>query len=432
MNLAGLRADQAPPISAPLRFFLTAPLFAIFAGFLIFISDPSSLMSRFAPETIAITHAVTIGFLGFTMLGAMTQMLPVLAGVKIYKVKFVALFSYTLLVIGLIFMLFGLYFSKHTMSALGVIGLSIGFLTLLLPMIFALRSVDNFSSTVKAIAVSISFALISVILGAILLSAYATGSFSSMHTILANIHSVWAIFGFAGILIIGVAFQVLPMFYVAPRFKQFCKKRVVLLISSGLMLWALANLFFVEYAILTKIWIGLFFWAFSTTVWIKFNRRRRPITDVTVWYWRASTIYMTLGLFAWVIDSVVGDKYIVIVSVLIGGGFILSIMSGMLYKIIPFLVWFHLNAKGYMNIPTMNEMIDKKFAKIQFILYQISIIGFIFSYHYPYLLEYSALVFVLSMIILEYNIINPVLIYMKTIRTKPDFDMSSFKMEPNS
>jgi len=429
MNLTGLRADQAPPISAPLRFFLTAPLFAVFAGFLMFLSEPASLMSRFSSETIAIAHAITIGFLGFTMLGAMTQMLPVLAGVKIYKVKFVAFFSYISLVIGLIFMIFGLYFSKQTLSSLAVISLTIGFLTLLIPMIIALAKVENYSSTVKAIAVSISFAVISVVLGATLLSSYALGSFSSYHAIIANIHSVWAIFGFAGILIIGVAFQVLPMFYVAPRFKRFCKKRVVLLISIGLLLWLVSNIFYPEYSIFAKIWVGLFFWAFSTTIWIKLNRRRRPVSDITVWYWRAATIYMTLGLFSWVIDSVLDDKYIVEVSVLIGGGFILSIMSGMLYKIVPFLVWFHLNSRGYMNIPTMTEMIDKNLSKVQFILFQLSIIGFVLSYEFSYLMHYSALAFVFSMIVLEYNIINPTLIYIKTIKTKPDFDMSAFNME---
>lgn len=429
MELTGLNADQAPHISAPLRFFLTAPLFAIFAGFLIFISDASVLSSRFSPESIAIAHAITIGFLGFVMLGAMTQMLPVLAGVKIYKVEFITAFSHTLLVFGLIFMVFGLYFSKETLNALALISLTIGFLTLLIPMLVALSKVNNFSPTVKAITVSLVFAVMSVFMGAYLLAAYSTGSFSNYHNAIANVHSVWATFGFAGILIIGVAFQVLPMFYVAPRFKNFCKKRVVLLISIGLIMWLILNIVATEYSYIAKIWVGTFFWAFATTVWIKLNNRRRPITDVTVWYWRTSTIFMTLGLFAWVFNSFLDDAHIIAISIIIGFGFILSIMTGMLYKIIPFLVWFHLNAKGYMSIPTMNEMINKQSAKVQYLFFILSLIGFILSYFEPIFLEFSAFVFIVSMIILEYNIINPVLVYLRTIKTKPDFDMSAFNME---
>ena len=84
---------------------------------------------------------------------------------------------------------------------------------------------------------------------------------------IANVHSVWGIFGFGGILIIGVTFQVLPMFYVAPRFKQFCKQRVVLLISTGLIIWLFTSIFAESYSIIGKSWIALFFWAFSTTLW---------------------------------------------------------------------------------------------------------------------------------------------------------------------
>jgi hypothetical protein len=138
---------------------------------------------------------------------------------------------------------------------------------------------------------------------------------------------------------------------------------------------------------------------------------------------------MTLGAFAWSINDFLDEKYIVIVSILIGGGFIFSIMTGMLYKIVPFLVWFHLNAKGYMSIPTMNDMIDKRLSKAQFVLFMLSLVGFIFSFFIPSLMSVFALTFILSMAILEYNIASVVLIYYKTLKKKPDFDMSMFTMK---
>ena len=100
MDFNGLSVDQAPPISAPVRFFLTAPLFGILAGLLIFFSDSATLMNRYSIDSIVITHAMTIGFLSFIMLGAMTQMLPVLAGAKMPNVGFVTKYSHALLVIG--------------------------------------------------------------------------------------------------------------------------------------------------------------------------------------------------------------------------------------------------------------------------------------------------------------------------------------------
>lgn len=429
MDFDGLSVDQAPPISAPLRFFLTAPLFGVLAGVLILLSDAQTLSSRFSSDSIAITHAITIGFLSFVMLGALTQMLPVLAGVKIAKVDMVAKISHFFLLFGTLFMIFGLEygFSKLILSASLFLG--IGFLAMIISMLVGLKTVTNITPSVKAMIVSLVFALIIVLLGMHLLASHGTGKFSDLHVMFANIHSVWAIFGFAGILIIGVAFHILPMFYVAPRFKKFCKQKVVWLISTGLFLWLALNLYFESYAIVAKIWVALFFWAFATTVYLKLNARRRPISDVTVWYWRSAAIFMTLGAFAWAINDFYDEKYIVVVSILIGGGFIFSIMSGMLYKIVPFLVWFHLNAKGYMSIPTMNDMIDKRLAKTQFILFIISLVGFIISFFLPYLLVIFAITFIASMIILEYNIVIPVLIYAKIIKTKPDFDMSMFTMK---
>ena len=426
MNFNGLSIEQAPPISAPLRFYLTAPLFAIVAGLLILFSDSATLISRYSIDSITITHALTLGFLSFIMLGSLTQMLPVLAGVVIPKVNIMSKISYGLLVIGIILMLLGLSFDNSLLDILAIVSLGGGFLTMISVIGIAISKVKNFTATVKAMATSLFFAFFVVMMGLFLLYSYVDNSISYLRPLIANIHSVWAISGFGGILIIGVSFQVLPMFYVAPKFKQFCKKKVVWLISIGLFIWLGLNLFYESYSFLGKLWIAIFFWAFATTVWVKLNKRRRPISDVTVWYWRSSSIFLTLGSFLWIFDEYFKDEYIVMVAILIGGGFIMSIMIGMLYKVVPFLVWFHLNAMGYMSIPTINEMINKKLAKIQFILFITSLVGFIFAFYYPNVLSISAISFIVSMMILQYNVIAPVLIYSKTKKTKPDFDMSAF------
>ena len=426
MELSGLSTDQAPPISAPVRFFLTAPLFGVLAGLIIFFSDAATLMNRFSIESIVVTHAITIGFLSFIMLGSMTQMLPVLAGAKMPKVELVTLSSYILLVVGVISMLLGLSTGNTMLNIVAFIGLGGGFLIILTATVISLKTVSNFNATVKGISTSMVFAFLIVFMGLYLLYSYIANDIDATHMIVANVHSVWAVFGFAVILIIGVTFQVLPMFYVAPKFKKFCKRRVVWLISIGLIIWLILSAFYEEYTLFGKLWIAMFVWAFATTVWLKLSKRRRPISDVTVWYWRSASIFLTLGSFLWIFDEYFKHEYIVMVAILIGG-FILSIIIGMLYKIVPFLVWFHLNALGYMSIPTINEMINKNVATVQFVLFILSLIGFIFSFYMPSLLQISAVSFIISMVLLEYNVIAPILIYIKTKKTEPDFDMSMFE-----
>ena len=79
-ELSGLSLDQAPPISVPLRFFLTAPLFALSAALLLLWQGPDLFDSRWNPTTLAVTHLLTLGYLGIVMIGAILQMLPVVAG----------------------------------------------------------------------------------------------------------------------------------------------------------------------------------------------------------------------------------------------------------------------------------------------------------------------------------------------------------------
>ncbi len=426
MNFEGLSLEQAPPISAPLRFFLSAPIFGIIAGILILFSDQTMLLSRFSTQTILLTHILTIGFLALVMFGALVQMLPVLAGVNIPKASLFSAISHFFMTVGLFLMIAGMLLNIGKITLVSSLFLGIGFLAIILPMLYASKNIVSVTASARALITGLTIALVITLMGMHLLASHGLGKFSSTHLLFANIHSVFAIFGFAGVLIIGVAFQVLPMFYVAPRFKRFCKQKVVWLITSGLALWVVLNIFLPSFATVAKIWIALFFWAFSTTVFLKLRARRRPIKDTTIWYWYFASVSMTLGTFAWVIDDFLGEQYIVLVSILIGGGFILSIMQGMLYKIVPFLVWFHLNAKGYMNIPTMNEMVNKKLSLVQFALFAISMVGFLLSAFMPSLIAIFAITFILSMVLLEYNIILPVLVYGKTLKTKPEFDMSEF------
>ncbi len=416
LNFNGLSLDQKPPIWAPLRFFLTAPLFGVLAGILMLFSDTSILINRYSLDAIVTTHVITIGVFSFIMFGSLVQMLPLLSRTKITNVKLVTLISYFLLVFGLLAMTAVLKFDVKSLAHLSYISLGSGFFIMILSIAYSLRNIRDFNATIRGIITSLVFSIFIVIFGLLLLFEYANESFSEYHNLLANIHSVWAVFGFCGVLIIGIAFQVLPMFYIAPKFKQFCKKRVVYLITTGLILWLIANIYFVEYALYAKLWVAVFFWAFATTVWLKFNRRKKPKADVTVWYWRGASIFLTLGSFLWIFDEFFKHEYIVMVAILIGGGFILSIMLGMLYKIVPFLIWFHLDEKGYTDIPNIDDMMDKDLAKIQFVLLILSIIGFIFAFYMPKLLAPSASFFIISMLILEYVLLTPVLLYRRTIK----------------
>lgn len=83
MQLSGLSLNQAPPFSVPLRFFLTAPCLGIVSTLIWLWAGDMTLLSRWSPSLMALTHGVVLGVFASVMFGALQQMLPVLAGVTI-------------------------------------------------------------------------------------------------------------------------------------------------------------------------------------------------------------------------------------------------------------------------------------------------------------------------------------------------------------
>ena len=98
---AELSLDQAPPIGVPLRFFLTAPLFALAAALLLIWQGPDLLDSRWNPALLGATHLLTLGYMGLIMIGALLQILPVVAGTPMQHPALVASIVHTLGTVGI-------------------------------------------------------------------------------------------------------------------------------------------------------------------------------------------------------------------------------------------------------------------------------------------------------------------------------------------
>lgn len=424
----GLSLDQSPPFDSSARFFISAPVFIILAGLIMLFKDITLLRSD--PAVVALIHIFTLGVFTMVMFGAIQQMLPVLAGVKIAKAGFVAKSSHLFLLLGTTFFVIGFLFSMPSwimVSALTLLLLS--FLIILPSALFALKQVQKFSATVKAMSISMVSGLLTSVLGVWMLQNY-LGEYSSIHQSVMAIHMVVGIFGFAGILIIGVAFKVIPMFYVAPGFKNFCKRWVAVLIVAGMILWIVFTLYLPSYQWTGILVLTTFFTAFSTTVILKLNQRRRPVSDITVWYWRLSGVSLFIGMFVLMANGFVESDLDPFVAALLGGGFLLSVLTGMLYKIVPFLVWFHLNAKGHFEIPTMREMLSSKMTNIQFAFHILSFVFVMLAAFYPFAIKVSGVFFILSGTLIILNLLNAAKVYHKMKDIDP---MLAFTMpKPNT
>ena len=95
-----LSYDRSPPIAAPFRFFLTAPFFGVAAGVLLVVSGQNVFLSRWTPEALALTHLITVGFMLQVMLGALVQVLPVVAGANLHQPSRIAAIVHLLITAG--------------------------------------------------------------------------------------------------------------------------------------------------------------------------------------------------------------------------------------------------------------------------------------------------------------------------------------------
>lgn len=82
--MAKIAIDRAPPTALPRRFLLSSPAWVAFAGALLLWQGESALQSRWAPATLALVHALTLGAWGNAMSGSLLQFLPAAAGVRVH------------------------------------------------------------------------------------------------------------------------------------------------------------------------------------------------------------------------------------------------------------------------------------------------------------------------------------------------------------
>ena len=125
-----------------------------------------------------------------------------------------------------------------------------------------------------------------------------------------------------------------------------------------------------------------------------------------------------VGLVVWNIEFYM-DLPKMLSGIILGFGFLISLINGMLYKIVPFLVWFHLTNQGHFNVPTTKSLIKETNAMMQLKLHFISFISFVIASLFDFAIFYKigALFFVASNIVLFINLLHCITIYKKTLKS---------------
>ena len=420
-----LSFEQAPPISVPYRFFLTAPLFGAVAGLVLAVLGPETFQSRWSPGALAMTHLIVVDFMLQAMCGSLLQFVAVVAGANIWRPRLVAHIVHPLITAGAIFLASAFLLEQQVLflvaAAVFVTALGL-FLTV---MAVALLRTPARGMSIHVLRVAVFGLLVTVALGATL--ALTLGLEDHLQTdwsliALINVHVAWGLGGWALMLVIGVSYLVVPMFQLTPSYPVWLTRLLPAGLFLVLCLWSLQ---LVAPNAAAQAWqsaVGLagvlLAGAFAVaTLWLQARRRRRQ-ADPTLVYWRGAMLSLLAFALSWIVLALLPQlggnlRAPLWLGVLAIPGLFLSVIAGMLYKIMPFLNWLHLQQQGgtVMTSPNMKQMIPERAMRGQMRLHFTALGLLLAAVIWPALALPAGLAFTASCLWLEWNLIGAARVY---------------------
>lgn len=416
-----LSFQQAPPLSVPLRFFLTAPLFGAGAGLALLWLGPQALLSRWAPATVALTHLMTAGFMLQVMCGALFQFVPVAAGGNVWRPKWIAGFVHPTISIAVVLFAAGFLSSNHAllntatvlfMASLGVFGLAIG---------LAVTRTPANSPTVMAIRFAIGGLIATVVLGAILVTTI-QGRTSLPLLALTDVHAAWGLGGWGLMLLMGVSFFVVPMFQMTPPYPKRLQRYLPPLLMAVLVLWSI-QLWVIDAGLWKTMVFALLVVCGSVfagvTLFLQ-EKRKRKVTDPTFQFFRGAMLCLLAASASWALlrfapESADYPDAALWIGVLIIPGTFASVICGMLYKIVPFVIWLNLQNLDASESSRLNTrmILSETAMRRHMYLHFTALLVLLAAVLVPALIRPAGALFVLSYAWLGWNLVAAVRTYIR-------------------
>jgi hypothetical protein len=418
-----LSFEQAPPISVPYRFFLTAPVFGIVAGLILAVLGPEALSSRWSRGALAMTHLIVVDFMLQAMCGSLLQFVAVVAGANIWRPRLVASIVHPLITAGAVFLASAFLFEAPVLFFFAA-GAFIGAMGLFLTVIgIALVRTPARSMSIRVLRAAVLGLLVTVVLGATLALTLGTqGELTEDLSLIAivNVHVAWGLGGWALMLVIGVSYMVVPMFQLTPPYPAKLARLWPAGLFALLVLWSLqlgadAAQPWQSAVVLAGVLLAASYGA--TTLWLQARRRRR-LSDPTYLYWRVAMGSLIAIALSWLVFTAVPSlgehpRAPVWIGVLAIPGLFMSVIAGMLYKIMPFLNWLHLQQQGGAALPppNMKQMIPEAAMHGQMRLHFVALALLLAAVVWPQLALPAGLAFSAACVWLEWNLVGAARVY---------------------
>jgi len=380
---------NSPDMSLPLRFILTGVL-SLFVAVGWLVARPDILASyHYNQYVIAMTHLVVLGWVCTVVMGAMYQLVPVALETKLHSER-MAKWQFVFHLVGFAGMVW--MFWIWNMKQVGHFGsvLAVGVVLFVYNLVRTLLSVPRWTIVATAVTTALCWFSLTILVGLSIATAKCTyesaAQLSPTSPLGAAIHGLRSVAGFMArfdqisamhahahlggvgffvMMIVGVSYKLVPMFTLS---ELQSKRRAAC--SVGLLNLGLAGSFVtillrspwkLAFALVMVAGLVVYGWELRA---ILRARKRRPLDWGMKYFLTAASLLAPLSVLAVILSwpglpltpftGQLENLYGLIGLV----GVISFAILGMLYKILPFLIWFESYGKeiGRSKVPALAEM----------------------------------------------------------------------------
>ncbi len=357
--------DFAPPFKLISPFFIIGALFYLISTLYLFGFSVENF-HHLDIKVLSFIHLFLLGFVMMVIFGAMAQLVPVVLEVGHAAVElFYAIWP--LLGIGTLMMVFGFLYLPALLPYGGTIVL-VAMMIFVFEIFATMKKVKKFNVVMGSIFISNSFLFFGIIFGLVMALGYA-GILNIDIQAFLGAHVFLVIGGYISITLMGLSTVLLPMFGLSHGFSKKPLYGALSLMSLAVILIVISS--FVNFSIIK--YSGYTFASISLVVYFYlvykiYKTRARKENDI----YAKSIIFAYLSMLASLVLAVVyvvSEKETLLLASawLFFFGFFGFAITGHMYKIVPFLVWFERYSPlvGKQKVPMLADMLPKQSSHAQ-------------------------------------------------------------------
>jgi len=404
----------APPFKIVAKYFIAAIIDFVILNFLLMLNYKDISGFYFQPKILAITHLLTLGWISMTIFGAMFQLVPVVLETKLFSEK-LADIQFWIFILGTIGLVTGFWnFDTGLHLNASAILLNIAVLIFAINMIGTFIHVKKWNITGWYLIAALIYLIITAIAGFLLTYNLWHPYISISHLQYLKLHAEVAVIGWVTMVVMGVSYKLIPMFTLSHGYSMKSSKWAFWLVNIGLVG---INIFFHFKNNMIEILVSSLFIAAGITfflfqVYLIYKNRLRKKRDIGIKY-SVFSFYMLgivtlLGLvFSFIDLSGIPNIYLIF-GYLVLYGYLSMLIVGQMYKIVPFLAWYHKYSSkvGLEPVPMLKDMFNEKYALMSYYLMTTAVIAttasFIFNSQIALLFSFGLMF--LGSLIFTFNI----------------------------